>query len=191
MAQRRKRKRTTGARAATPPASGETDAPGDTSGDALDTVTPAAAGGPSRYERSRERDAQVREGLEPLAPGERPGAVTAAAILALVLAGANVAAALSGRDLGSDDSGAVQVTVISTAILVLAAGGMLANRYWAVLGFQVILGLQVTVLSLALLRVEKWWVAVGVVVLIGGFGYLFWKLVRAMARLQMPQRRSP
>jgi hypothetical protein len=45
------------------------------------------------------------------------------------------------------------------------------------------------VLALALIRVEKWWVALIVVGVIALLGWLFWKLVRVMARLQMPERR--
>lgn len=111
--------------------------------------------------------------------------MTAAAIVAGVLALANVVAAIAGADVGND---AASFTVISTALLVAAAVGMWYARYWAVLGFQVILAFQVIILTIALVRVEKWWVGLIVVVLIGLGGWLFWTLVRAMARLQMPQR---
>jgi hypothetical protein len=67
-----------------------------------------------RYARSREKDEAVRRSLEPLPKGERPGAVTAAALVALGSAIANVAAALFGESLGSN---AVSSTILSTAIL--------------------------------------------------------------------------
>jgi cytochrome c biogenesis protein CcdA len=67
---------------------------------------------------------------------------------------------------------------------------MLARRYWAVLGFEVILGLQIVVFSLALTRVQKWWLAIALTIAIGLLGWLFWKLIRAMARLQMTDRGS-
>ncbi len=144
---------------------------------------------PTGYERAQVKADAARAELEPLEEGQRPGAVTAGAIVAMVFALGNIAAAVSGRSIaGGDNAAALQVTVVSTAILVAAAGGMWLAKYWAVLGFQCILGLQVTVLALALLRVQKWWVAVGVVLMIGALGYLFWKLVRAMARIQMPER---
>jgi hypothetical protein len=140
------------------------------------------------YERGRQRDAEMRAQLEPLAAGERPKAVTVAAIVALVMAAANVGAALAGANLAEDDSGAVAGTVFSTAILVLAGLGMWKVRYWAVLGFEVVLGFQLVLLALALLRVERWWTALGVLAAMGLLGWLFWKLIRAMARIQMPQR---
>ena len=55
---------------------------------------PAAAPQPVRSPRptSEERNAAVRAELEPLAEGERPTAVTVAAIVAFLLAAANLIA---------------------------------------------------------------------------------------------------
>ncbi len=139
-----------------------------------------------RYARSRAKDEVVRQGLEPLAKGERPGAVTVAAILATVMALANVAAALAGETLGSN---AVSYTLMSTAILLACAGGMwFGARYWAVMGFMVVLVFQILSLSFALIRVERWWFGLIVLVVIGLLGWMFWKLIRALARIQMPER---
>ena len=143
-----------------------------------------------RYARGRARDEAIRMNLEPLAPGERPGAVTIAAIVAFAFAIANVVATLTVDDLTSTDGNPTAVAIVTTALLVLAGAGMLARQYWAVLGFQCILGLQIVGLSLAFTRVQKWWVGLGVLVFIGLLGWLFWKLIRAMARLQMPDRPS-
>jgi hypothetical protein len=152
---------------------------------------PGAAPDPlrDRYARGRARDAEVREGLEPLAPGERPGAVTVAALVAFAFAIANVIAYAVGGDLSSDEGNPAFFMVTTTTILAVAGIGMLRAKYWAVLGYQVILALQVIVFSLALTRVEKWWLAIVLVAAVGLLGWLFWKLVRAMARLQMPERR--
>ena len=140
-----------------------------------------------RYARGRLRDEKIRQELEPLAPGERPGAVTVAAIVAFVFAVANVVATLTVEGL-SDQGDPTVVAIVTTAILVVAGLGMLAAKYWAVLGFQCVLGLQIVVFSLALLRVQKWWLGILMVIAIGLLGLLFWKLIRAMARLQMPAR---
>lgn len=144
------------------------------------------------YARGRERDEAIRAGLEPLAPGERPGPVTAAAILALVFAVANVIAALAGRDLAGEGADPALVTAVSTVLLVIAAGGMLAVRVWAVLGFMVILALQIVALSLALMigSISTWWQVLLALGFLGGLGFMFWKLIRALARLQMPSRPS-
>jgi len=139
-----------------------------------------------RYAKGRERDAAVRDGLEPLPLGERPGAVTVAALVAFVMAVANVIAAAAGESLGSKATG---FTVISTAILLACAGGMwFGARYWAVLGFMVVLVFQLLTFCFALIRVEHWYVALILVVVIGLLSTLFYKLIRALARIQMPDR---
>jgi hypothetical protein len=151
---------------------------------------PATAPDPlrDRYARGRARDEAIRMSLEPLAPGERPRVVTIAAIVAFAFAIANVVATLTVDDLASSNGNPTAVAVVTTAILVVAGIGMLARRYWAVLGFQCVLGLQIVVFALAFTRVQKWWVGVALIVAIGLLGWLFWKLIRAMARLQMPAR---
>jgi hypothetical protein len=154
---------------------------------------PSPAAAPSdplrdRYARGRARDEAIRQSLEPLAPGERPRAVTIAAIVAFAFAVANVIATLTVGELSSDQGDPTLFAIVTTAILVLAGIGMLARRYWAVLGFQCILGLQIVVFSLALLRVQKWWLGILMTIAIFLLGWLFWKLIRAMARLQMPVR---
>jgi len=179
MASRSRKRRREMGPAPTPGAAGTRAAP---------PVSPSSPPAPSRTEA---RNAVVRAGLEPLAPGERPRAVTVAAGIALLMAAANVAAALAGGRLSGQNGDPVLFTVITTALLVVAGVGMLAARAWAVLGFQVVLGLQITIFSLALLRVEKLWLGAALAVLIGLLGWLFWKLVRALARLQMPERRPP
>jgi hypothetical protein len=133
----------------------------------------------------------VRESLPPLAPGERPTAVTVAAVIAFLFAIANVIAAVFGESIAGDDSNAIVSTAFFSVILVVAGVGMLLARYWAVLGFQALLALQIITLTIALVRVEKWWVGLLVAAAVAGLGYLFWKLVRAMARIQMPERPTP
>jgi hypothetical protein len=143
--------------------------------------------------RTEWRNEEIRSGLEPLAPGERPTWVTIAAVVALGMAVLNVAAALSGRSISGDEGGQALLTVVTSAILVVLGAGMLARQYWAVLGFEIVLGLQITVMSLALVFAATIGVAALLLVLVLAFGTLFWKLIRAMARMQMPaeRRRQP
>lgn len=142
------------------------------------------------YVRGRARDDAIRAQLEPLAPGERPGVVTFAAGVAFVFAAGNVLTALTGNDIAGASGDPVVTTAVTTALLLMAGIGMLLRQYWAVLGFQTILGLQIVFLSLYLIGVQKWWQALVCLVAIGLMGWLFWKLVRPMARLQMPARPS-
>lgn len=167
------------------PADGEADPLHPPAGDEADPGGGEADPLRRRYARGRARDEAIRQGLEPLQPGERPRAVTIAAIVAFAFAAANVVATLTVDELSSDEGDPAVFAIVTTSILVIAGIGMLARRYWAVLGFQVILGLQIVVFSLALLRVQKWWLAILMTIAIGLLGWLFWKLVRPMARLQM------
>jgi hypothetical protein len=69
-----------------------------------------------------------------------------------------------------------------------AAWGMWNLKYWAVLGFQALLGLSVITASLSLLVASNVEAVVRSLVVIAAAGTLFWFLIRAMARLQMPSR---
>ena len=137
----------------------------------------------ARYERGRQRDAEARAALVPLAPGERPRWVTISAVVALLLAAANTVALAVGT---LELSPGVQIGWI---LILLAAGvGMLFVKYWAVLGFQTILLLQIIVITVLLLRVERATTALLLLAFLALFGVLFFKLIRAMARIQMPSR---
>ena len=140
------------------------------------------------YARARERDEAARAALVPLAPGERPRPVTAAAILAAVIAAGNLALIVAGWEV--DGERPVLGGLIFTAVMVAAAVGMWTVRYWAVLGFQVLLGVSLVIALLGLLRASN---LAGVLVCVGIVaitGPLFWLLIRSMARIQM-RRRPP
>jgi hypothetical protein len=139
------------------------------------------------YSRAEERNAQLRAGLTPLAPGERPPALVAAAVLAALLGVANLVALLGGLDVRGQEPSAVGVLAFC-AVMFVAAGGLWLARYWAVLGFEVILGLIAVFFSLFLLRASNLLAVMICVPIILGAGWLFWKLVRVMGRLQAPQR---
>jgi hypothetical protein len=138
------------------------------------------------YERSRQRDEEARAALKPLRPGERPTAVTVGAIAAAVLAVANVVAAAAGYDYGSDGN-KLAGSILSATILGLVAVGMWRARYWAVLGMQTLLGLTIVGLALGYLRAANAWAFILITLLLLASGTLFWFLVKAMARIQMPE----
>ena len=140
------------------------------------------------YARSRERTDAVREGLEPLAPGERPRAVTVAAVLAAAIAVANFALFLAGWEV-QGKAPSTSGTLIFCAIMLAAAAGMWARQYWAVLGFQMLLGVAIVGAALSLLRASN---LAGVAISVGLIAVcapLFWFLIRAMARIPLPARR--
>ena len=67
---------------------------------------------------------------------------------------------------------------------------MRAVRYWAVLGFEALLAFQIIVTSLALVVASTMLAAAVCLVAIGLGGWLFWKLVRVMGRIQAGERRG-
>jgi hypothetical protein len=140
---------------------------------------------PQERSRNEARAAEIRAKLEPLAPGERPGAVTVAAIVAAGLALANLVAYLAGLEVDGERPAATGV-IVYEALLLAAAAGMWRARYWAVLGFEFMLGFLLVFLAIFLTRASSL-AGVALVLAIGvPAAILFWKLVRAMARIQMP-----
>jgi hypothetical protein len=142
---------------------------------------------PRGYERARQRDEEARAALKPLRPGERPTAVTVGAIVAGVFAVANLVAGIVGYDYGSEGN-KLTGSLVSAAILGIVAVGMWRARYWAVLGMQTLLGITIVVMALALLQAVNAWAFILVTLLLVGSGTLFWFLIKAMARIQMPER---
>jgi hypothetical protein len=134
------------------------------------------------YARGREKDDAIRASLEPLAPGERPGAVTVAAAVAAVLGSSLIVQVLVVDDADVDG------LLIFAAVMFVAAIGMWKAQYWAVLGFEFFLGMTLVFAAVSLMFASNVRGAVLAVVVLGLAGTLFWKLVRAMARLQMPKR---
>jgi len=139
------------------------------------------------YARAEERNAAVRAELAPLQPGERPRPLVAATILAAALGTANLVALLAGVEVQGEQP-SVLGTLLFCAVMYLAAFGLWTARYWAVLGFEVLLGLIVLVFSLFLLRASNLLAVIVCLPIIGIAGWLFWKLVRVMGRIQAPQR---
>jgi hypothetical protein len=139
------------------------------------------------YARSRKRADEVRANLRPLAPGERPLALTVAAVLAALIAIANLVLFLAGWEV-QGNAPSTAGTLIFCVILAMAAFGLWTRQYWAVLGFEMLLGIAIVGAAISLLRASN---LAGVALCLGLIavcGPLFWFLIRAMARLQMPSR---
>jgi hypothetical protein len=137
--------------------------------------------------RSQRRDAEARANLEPLAPGERPMAIRVSAVLAALLGLANLVAWLAGDKIGGKHPAAGGILLFSGVMLVCALG-LWRMWYGAVLGFMALLAIIGTLFSLYLVEASN---ALGFIVapiIIAGAGYLFFKLVRVLSRIQMPQR---
>lgn len=139
------------------------------------------------YERARERNEQIRAGLEPFAPGERPAAVSVAAALMFLLAVANVALYAADVEVQGEKPSLLAVLVFA-AIMVAGAAALWRMQYWAVMGFQVLLGVSLVIAGLSLALASNLEAAALCVGILGLGGWLFWKLIRTLARLQIPQQ---
>ena len=143
----------------------------------------------TRASRSEERNQAARSALVPLAPGERPWAVTVSAILATAFGGYNLVMFLLGTKLSLDGRKPGTAGVLLFALVMFTcAVGMWRLRYWAVLGFQALLAFTLLILARSLILVSN---LEGLAVCLGGLGvggFLFYKLVRALSRIQLPAR---
>jgi hypothetical protein len=142
--------------------------------------------------RQEERDAEARAKLEPLEQGERPGAVTAGAIVSAALAivfTVSAVLAIAGVEAGGRDIKPLPIITFGIVLWAMTIG-MWRARYWAVLGFQTVLLLVMLASAFGLVVVNSVLQAVGTTVLLAGSGTLFYFMIRAMARIQMPSPRD-
>lgn len=143
------------------------------------------------YAKAEQRNQEAREALEPLAEGERPTVVTLGAIVSGLIAISVVIGYAAGVEVNGEQPKLAQV-VAPTVIMGMMAWGMWHARYWAVLGFQLIL---VVVLFSAFFGLVVGASSIGEVIgtlaLLAVAGSFFFFMVKAMARIQMPSRVPP
>lgn len=140
------------------------------------------------YARAEERNQEARETLEPLAEGERPTVVTIGAIVAGLVAVSIVVGYLAGVKVNGEVPKFAQVAA-PALIMGVMAWGMWRARYWAVLGFQLVL---VFILFSAFFGLIAGASSVpqilATLALLAVAGSFFYFMVKAMARIQMPTR---
>lgn len=125
--------------------------------------------------------------LRPLDERERPPALVVAVLVAVALAAATLVSVLTVHNL-SRHGGSLPGGVFLAIVLLALAHGMYRRRYWAVLGFEALLAFQIIVTSLALVVAETLLAAGLCALSILLAGWLFWKLVRVMGRIQATER---
>jgi hypothetical protein len=136
---------------------------------------------PDRYARSRERNEAARAALTPLGPHERPLGLKLAVALALLVAVANLVAVAAGAGDQSPSRG-----LAFAAVMLLAAAGMWARRYLAVIAFEGLLAISVLYAALSLAFASNLRAVVLAALVIIVCAPVFWLLIRVMARLQVP-----
>jgi hypothetical protein len=156
---------------------------------ALGTPAPSAApeSPPARRLTSEERNAAVRASLVPLAPGERPWPVKVSVLIAIALATVNVVMfAVNAKLRVGGQHVHLPAILVFSGLMLSCAIGMWLMRYWALLGFQTLLAIGLLGFSLALVRAATILAALICLVVIVAGGFLFFKLVRVLSRVQMP-----
>ena len=147
--------------------------------------------------RTEVRNRTARDALVPLREGERPRVITIGAVVSALVALSILAGYALGIEVRTFDAEGVAreeqrpplLQVLAPSVLLaIMAWGMWRARYWAVLGFQVVLLIALIAASLGLVQATEWQRAIGNVVLIAGAGTMFFFMVKAMARIQMPER---
>ncbi len=145
------------------------------------------------YAKAEIKNQAAREALEPLAAGERPPVVTVGAvfstIVALILWISCVVAVATDAKVNGASVNIAQWGLLA-GVMSLMAWGMWQARYWAVLGFQMVLVLLILAGVLGLVVAPTLLQIVSTVILVVGLSVLFWHMVKAMARIQMPRNPS-
>ncbi len=137
--------------------------------------------------RSEERNREAREALEPLGPSERPLVVTVGAAISALIALSVVVAYAVGATVNGNRPPVLQV-IIPALLMGVMAVGMWRARYWAVLGFQAVLALLIVAAALGLVAAGSVTQLVGNLALVAVAGALFYLMIKALARIQMPTR---
>jgi hypothetical protein len=140
-----------------------------------------------RAARSEARNQEVRDSLVPLPEGERPAIVTIGAVISVIISASVVIAYIAGAEVDGEQPNVFQV-IAPAAIFAVTAYGMWKARYWAVLGFQAIALIIVLIAGLNLTGATSVTQAIGNTVVMAAAGTYFWFGVKAMARIQMPER---
>jgi hypothetical protein len=157
--------------------------PGDSAG-----AAPGDSAGATRPPRG-EREEQARAALQPLGAHERPTSLLVAVAVCAVLAVGVLVGGLRIHDLAKH-GGSLPGAIFLAAVFSVLAVGMYRQRYLAVLGFEALLAFQVIVTSLALVVAATIKAAAFCLVAIVLGGWLFWKLIRVMGRIQAGEERD-
>jgi hypothetical protein len=142
------------------------------------------------YAKAEERNQAARESLEPLDKGERPLVVSIGAVVAGLVALSILIGYLAGTEVSGEKPKLAQA--LAPALLMGAMSwGMWRARYWAVLGFQLVLVFLIFSAFFGLLvQAATVTQVAATLALLSVAGAFFFFMVKAMARIQMPTRRT-
>ena len=135
--------------------------------------------------RTEASNAAARAKLTPLEPGERPWPLKAAAGIAALSGLVNLIAYAAGAKVNGSSLSGGEIGAFVLIAFVLAIG-MWQRSGPAVLAFMAVLGVVVVLFSLFLIEASNLLGVLVPLIFIGVGGYLFWKLIRILGRIQAP-----
>jgi ABC-type multidrug transport system permease subunit len=145
----------------------------------------------SGYAKAEEKNREAREALHPLYEGERPTVVTVGAVfsalVALIFWISTAIALFTDTTVDGRDPHPLQLA-LTAAVVTAMAWGMWKARYWAVLGFQVVLVIFLLLGIAGLVGATTIPQVIGTLLLVAVCLTFFLFMVKAMARIQMPER---
>lgn len=136
--------------------------------------------------RTEAQNAAARARLEPLGPNERPWPLQLAVAVAAIAALVNLVGYLAGARLHGSRLSTSELVPFVIVMGILAAG-MWRRSAAAVLLFMALLAIIVVLFSLFLIEASNLLGVLIPLLFMGGGGYLFWKLVRVLGRIQTPR----
>ncbi|HET9073167.1 MAG TPA: hypothetical protein VFN48_01180 [Solirubrobacteraceae bacterium] len=141
----------------------------------------------SRYSaRAEQKNAEARANLVPLAAGQHPLPLAIAIGLALIFSLGTLVLMVAGVKVGGRPPATSWILYV--VVMFACAVGMYKHWFQAVLAFMCLLAIALIILCALLVRASNLLGLLLPLVLISGGGTLFWKLVRVLARIQMPER---
>jgi hypothetical protein len=132
------------------------------------------------------REDEARARLTPLAPGERPWPLLVGVVLATASGLGNLIAYAAGTKIAGKHPAPGGIIIFSVVMLICAAG-MWRHWYPAVLGFMALLVIVILLFSLFFIEASN---ALGFLIaplIVLGAGFLLWKFVGVLGRIQLPE----
>jgi hypothetical protein len=139
-----------------------------------------------RVSRSERRNAEIRAGLTPISPGDRPGVIIAGTVICALIGVGQLVAFFAGLKVHGK-SPTPGGTIPLCVLMIACAIGIWRLWYGAILGFMALLAIVAVIFSLLLIEASNVLGVVVSIVVVAGSGYLFFKLVRILSRIQMPK----
>ncbi|MGE4425746.1 MAG: hypothetical protein AB7G37_04755 [Solirubrobacteraceae bacterium] len=155
------------------------------------SAAPSGKGAMARgYAKAEEKNQAIRESLQPYKEGERPREIIFALVWLALMVGNFIYGAITvDTETGDRENVVGRIQNIGLMLLtLLSAWGTWRMKYWALLGTQTLIAIAVIMLTLFALTTTVIWLIPLSLIVVGLSGWLFMRLVKVMARVQLGER---